>query len=624
MTDEIINLMNERRLLKGAKTDYRNLQRIIQQKIRWAKQEWIERQCAEIEELEKKYDTFNIHKKIRETTGMNNFNISGKIQDSKGNIIVDRLGKTKIWKAYINQLFEDPNRPENPPTYQTTNFLPITVDEVTRTIIGLKNGKAPGPDNIRNEFLKLLKEEDIRWLTNIFNEIYFTGIIPDVWLKSTFITLPKKSSAKNCEDFRTISLMSQSLKLFLKLIHQRIYKICEEQISCTQFGFRNALGTREALFSIQVLFQRARDVNHDIFACFIDYQKAFDKVQHDKMMEILESIGLEKQDLRIIANLYWNQTSSVRIESEESDEVLIKRGVRQGCVLSPLLFNIYSEQIFREALENTSDGVIVNGECINNIRYADDTVIISNDLEGLQRLMNRVVEVSERYGLRMNTKKTKFMIISKNRRMEGQLLIHNRPIQRVNKYVYLGTNINEEWDHSVEIRCRIEKARAIFLKMGKLFKSRDLPLNTKMRILRCYVFSTLLYGVESWTLSESSCKKLEAFELWLYRRVLRISWVDHVTNEEVLRRMRKEKEILYQVKKRKLEYLGHIMRNPERYRLLQLILQGKIQGRRSVGRRRISWLKNLRVWFNTTTVGLFRASVNKVRIAIMLANIRNG
>ena len=83
---------------------------------------------------------------------------------------------------------------------------------------------------------------------------------------------------KQCDEYRTISLMEEDdlLKLFLKIIHKRIYKICEEQVSATQFGFRDAVGTREALFSIQVLFQRCRDVNCDVFACFIDYQKAFD------------------------------------------------------------------------------------------------------------------------------------------------------------------------------------------------------------------------------------------------------------------------------------------------------------------------------------------------------------
>lgn len=160
--------------------------------------------------------------------------------------------------------------------------------------------------------------------------------------------------------------------------------------------------------------------------------------------------------------------------------------------------------------------------------------------------------------------------------------------------------------------------------MSNLFKSCYLPLPTKVRLLRCYVFSVLLYGVESWTLTEASMKKLQSFEMWCYRRILKISWTQHVTNIEVLRKMNKECEIPIRVKQRKLEYFGHISRNERRYGLLQLILQGKIYGRRGPGRRRNSWLQNLRQWFSLTTTGLFRTAVNKVRIAMLVASIRTG
>jgi hypothetical protein len=303
--------------------------------------------------------------------------------------------------------------------------LPIMIEEVVRAMAQIKKDKSPGPDNIYGEFLKLLDEEGVSWLTKLFNRIYNSGSLPHIWLKTTFVTLPKKPSAKRCDDFRTVSFMSHLLKLFLKIIYQRIFRICEEQMSNIQFGFRNAMGIREAIFSLQVLFQRARDVNQNIYACFIDYQKAFDNVKHNKLIKILDNVGVDKGDLRIINNLYWNQRAVIRVDGELSEEVLIKRGVRQGCVLSPLLFNIYSEFIFREALEGIEDGIKINGEYLNNIRYADDTVIFTNDIVELQYIMDRVVKVSERYGLILNTKKTKFMIISKNHNLGGHLIIKN-------------------------------------------------------------------------------------------------------------------------------------------------------------------------------------------------------
>jgi len=128
--------------------------------------------------------------------------------------------------------------------------------------------------------------------------------------KTEFIALPKKSSAKTCGDYKTISLMSHLLKLLLKIIHKRVYRLCEEQIALNQFGFLNAVGTRKALFSVQVLFQRCKDVNCNVFVCLVDYQKAFDRIRHDIMIKVLEEIRIDEKDLRIIANLLETNSGS--------------------------------------------------------------------------------------------------------------------------------------------------------------------------------------------------------------------------------------------------------------------------------------------------------------------------
>lgn len=625
MTLEILQLMEKRRSFKHIdNAQYKKTQRIIKQKIRQAKENSLQEKCAEIEILQGKYDSFNVHRKVKEITGGYKAKPANRLTDNEGNILFDKNEIKNTWKTYIEKLFHD--KRNEPPQMETETGPSILISEVRTVIAQMKDGKAPGPDKLHAEFLKLLDDDGIKWLTEIFNLVYDTGDIPQQWLVSEFITIPKKTAAKKCSEYRTISLMSHLLKVFLKIIHRRIYKTMEEALAPTQFGFRDAVGTREALFSVQVLFQRCRDVNCDVYACFVDYAKAFDRVQHHRMIEILKNVGIDDKDRRIITNLYWNQTASVRVDGDHTETVKILRGVRQGCVLSPLLFNIYSEYIFREAIDNAQEGILLNGQRLNNIRYADDTVVFADSMEDLKQLMDRITASSMNYGLDINRDKTKFMVISKkcvpNRLC--QLTLNIGPIERTNKYIYLGTIINDQWDPSQEVKCRIEKSRNVFIKMASVLKSRDLTLNTKMRLVRCYVFSVLLYGVEAWTLTEASTKKLEAYEMWVYRRMLRVAWKDHVTNLEVLMRMSKEKEILNTIKVRKLEYLGHIMRNENRYQLLQCILQGKVEGKRSAGRRRISWLKNLRSWFSTSTTGLFRAAVNKIKIANMIANIRNG
>jgi len=507
-------------------------------------------------------------------------------------------------------------------TDETITGPSILKGEVEKAIKRLKNKKAPGPDNIHSEVLKLIDENGVCFLTELFNRIYDTGTIPSDWLHSTFITIPKKNNAVQCSDFRTISLMSQALKAFLYIIHERIYPKLEQNLGETQFGFRNGLGTRDALFGLQVLLQRCRDYNITVYLCFIDFEKAFDKVKHNRLIEVLHKHQVDDKDARIICNLYMKQKASVMFENQFTDEIEIKRGVRQGCVLSPLLFNAYSEEIFKEALDDVDVGIVVNGEKINNMRYADDTVVLASTPEGLQFLLNRINAKCNDYGLKLNTQKTKYMVVSRSPITDMEFKISNENIDRVENFRYLGCQINDKIDHTIEIRCRIEQARSAFIRMKKVLCSRNIHLNLRVRLARCFVFSVLLYGVEAATISATSMKRLEAFELWVYRRMLKISWTDRISNETVLNRMRKEKEIAKTVKSRKLSYFGHIMRNMNKYRILHNILQGTIaRGRRPPGRRQMSWMKNLRQWYGQTNAQLFRSAVDRVKVKNMIANM---
>lgn len=173
------------------------------------------------------------------------------------------------------------------------------------------------------------------------------------------------------------------------------------------------------------------------------------------MIDILKKTAIDGKDIRIIQNLYWNQSANVRVENTHTDEVKIQRGVRQGCVLSPLLFNIYSEEIMEEALGDSQEGILINGEPINNIRYADDTALMATSVEDLQLLLDRTKSKYEENGLKINTGKTKYMVISR-RPNNTNLFIDNVQIQRVDKFKYLGSYINDKLDHTQEIRCRIE------------------------------------------------------------------------------------------------------------------------------------------------------------------------
>ncbi|CAF4958238.1 unnamed protein product [Pieris macdunnoughi] len=205
--------------------------------------------------------------------------------DDSGNVLLDVESKKSTWKLYVEDIFADATRRITVTPGNETG-PPILRAEVVKALKRAKTGKSPGPDQIHVEILQLLEEHLVDAVTNFFNCIYATGIMPKDWLNSTFITLPKKPTAKKCTEYRTISLMSQVLKLFLSIIHERIRGKCDAQISESQFGFRSGVGTREALFSLNVLVQKCRDLQTDVIICFVDYEKAFDRVKHEVLLVI--------------------------------------------------------------------------------------------------------------------------------------------------------------------------------------------------------------------------------------------------------------------------------------------------------------------------------------------------
>ena len=359
------------------------------------------------------------------------------------------------------------------------------------------------------------------------------------------------------------------------------------------------------------------NVQKDVYICFIDYTKAFDRVKHFKMIECLSEIGIDDKDLQIISKLYWEQSACVRTESGMTSDFKIKKGVRQGCVLSPNLFNLYTEKIFREVED--MKGINIGGVNINNLRYADDTVLLAEDPMFLQALLTAVNEKGKPYGMEMNIIKTKSMVISRKKSAPKiSISVEGKPIQQVDRMVYLGYMATEDGKCDKEIKRRIGIARTAFESMAKILTSRNISIELRSRIAKCYIWSTLLYGAETWTLTKVTSDKLEAFEMWLYRRMLRISWKEHKTHADVLHKMKTKRSLLNTIKKRKCQYFGHIIRGDGIQRLL---MEGRINGRRGRGRPRTMWTDNIKEWTKMSYNDCIRVAQDRERWRSMTADL---
>ena len=194
-------------------------------------------------------------------------------------------------------------------------------------------------------------------------------------------------------------------------------------------------------------------------------------------------------------------------------------------------------------------------------------------------------------GLSVNITKTQVMVISKSDTQEtASITIDGKILEQVSRFSYLGSIITQNGRCDEDIKTRIIIAKEAFNKVKNLVTNTSISVGLRKRFIRAYAWSTFLYGSEAWNISKVMEKRIEALEMWLYRRMLKVPWVDHISNEQVMQRAGAKREIMDSIRKKQLRFLGHTMREQQ---LESLCLMGKVEGKRGRGRPRIKFVDGL-------------------------------
>ena len=221
--------------------------------------------------------------------------------------------------------------------------------------------------------------------------------------RSVFIPIPKKGNANECSNYSTIALISHASKVMHKILQAMLQQYVNCETPDVQARFRKGRGTRDQMTNICWIMERARKFQKNIYFCFIDYAKAFDCVDHNKLWKILREMGIPDQLNCLFRNLYAGQEATVRTGHGTTDWFQIGKGVHQGCILSLCLFNLYAEYIMRNAgLDESQAGIKITRRNISNLRYADDTTFMAESEEELKSLLMKLKEESEKAGLKLN------------------------------------------------------------------------------------------------------------------------------------------------------------------------------------------------------------------------------
>lgn len=233
-----------------------------------------------------------------------------------------------------------------------------------------------------------------------------------------------------------------------------------------------------------------------------------------------------------------------------------------------------------------------NGERIHCIRFADDIVIVADSEKEMNKMLQVLSDTLKLWKLKVNKRKTKVMVVRKNmEEIKTNIKIDDVRIDQVKQFCYLGSIITEDNRCLMEVKRRIALAKQAFMNKKNILTSKHMNIDVRKSFAKSFVWSTLLYGSESWTLGKLERNRLEAAEMWIWRKMTRTSWMERKTNLEVLREVKEERRLMKEMGKRKIKFIGHVIRHNT---FFVNILEGKVLGKKGRGRPRTKYLEDIK------------------------------
>ena len=292
--------------------------------------------------------------------------------------------------------------------------------------------------------------------------------------------------------------------------------------------------------------------------------------------KILKEMGIPDHFTCLLRKLFAGQEATVRSRHGIMDWFKIGKGVLQGYILSPCLFNFYAEYIMWNAgLDNSQAGIQIARTNINNLRCANDTALMAESKEELKSLLMKKEE-SEKAGLKFDIQKMKIMA-------SGPITSWQIDGKQWKQWhtIFLGSKITADGDCSHEIKRRLLLGRKAMTNLDSILKSRDITLSIKVRLVKAMIFPGVMYGCESWTVKKAEHQRTDCFELWCWRRLLRVPWTARRSNQSILKEISPGYSLEGLMLKLKLQYFGHLMRRADSF--AKTLMLGKIEGRRRRG-----------------------------------------
>jgi len=455
------------------------------------------------------------------------------------------------------------------------------MEELETTIKALKAIKSPGSDGINNELYKQAPKSFLHKFLNFLNVCWIYGDIPEEWRTAIVIPIHKKGDRNNPDNYTGIGLLNTGYKIYSKIIAKRLTAIGEEQN-----GFRKGRSCMDCIFSASQIIEKHTECNITTYISFIDFKKAFDSVDRDKLWTTMLSKEIPTHLITIIQKIYMENIIRVNVGNGISeDSTAMTQGVRQGCPLSPVLFNLDLDEVIRIWLQKLKSSKYFKELIFNTLLFTDDQFIISDTDDNLQKAVYLLYNISKGYNSEIATKKTKVFGFVGSDHLRTKIIINDETLDKVSQFTYLGCSISYRFSYDVEFKL------AKFLQLMGTIKRiifKKVRTETILKIYNTLVLPTFLHGSENWTLTALQRRRIEVAEMKLLRPLAGYTLYDHITNDYIRRRELRITGILDKIDEYRRNWLSHLQRMPQN-RMPLNSYHYRPQGRRTIGRPKKRW-----------------------------------
>jgi exonuclease III len=453
------------------------------------------------------------------------------------------------------------------PAQDDFNTGPVTQEEVLKLARESPGGKAVGMDEVPVEALRIPAVAGK--LVTIINQVIREAEAPEEWRTAQIVGIPKKPGTQKIEEHRGISLMSCAAKLHNKIMHRRIV-ILDPYLLWVHNGFRQHRGTAQQILALRRVVEEAKVHQADLIVVFVDFRKAFDSVSRTCIQQVLRAYNVPEVLINGIFALYKDTKAAVITPDGLSDMFETSSGVLQGDTLAPFLFVLLLDWVLRTAIPTDDDGFVLNRRTsrrhpekrLSILGYADDLALLASTESGAQRMLDSLVRTAAMVGLQINTTKTEVMTVPGN--LDVRIVCTNSsgtvtPLPRCTRFVYLGGSVPNPHDDFLRRRAL---AWSALNKLHPVLNSEALPDKLRTRLFQAVVETVLLYNGNTWTVTDTFERELDATHSNLLRAAYKIHWPTRISNQDLYQRagLAPPSQLL---RTQRLRLAGHIIRSEE-------------------------------------------------------------